>query len=205
MASQSTRSARLERSASLARILDATKAAVILNGVRRTTVQDIATRAGISRMTFYRRLGSVDQAVLQTLTREIGKAVAAASERAQGRTGRHRLVSFALEGVRLYAADEMVSSILERDPELLIPYLSDRFGASQELVLAALPPLIEAGVADGSIEARATASTMILLLMQSSALPARILQRRGDYEAVLSELELLLHRYLAPTASAVTL
>lgn len=153
-------------------------------------------------MTFYRRLGSVDHAVLQTLTREFRTAVASATERAEGVTARHRLISFVLEGIRLYAADEMIASILDRDPELLIPYFSDRFGASQELILAALAPLISAGLADGSITVGPVAGTVVLLIMQSVALPARILQRRAEYEAVLTEVELLLHRYLAPKYGA---
>ncbi|MBQ1444521.1 MAG: TetR/AcrR family transcriptional regulator [Renibacterium sp.] len=201
MESQSTSVSSGNRSSAVDRILDATRAAVILHGVRRTTVQDIAARAGISRMTFYRQLGSVDHAVLQTLTREFRNAVAAATGHATGGTGRDRLVSFVLEGVRLYAADEMVASILERDPELLIPYLSDRFGASQELILAALAPLLAAGVADGSIAARSATGTMVLLIMQAVALPARILEARAEYRQVLEELELMLHRYLAPEAT----
>ena len=95
----------------------------------------------------------------------------------------------------------MVASILERDPELLIPYLSDRFGASQELILAALAPLLAAGVADGSIAARSATGTMVLLIMQAVALPARILEARAEYRQVLEELELMLHRYLAPEAT----
>lgn len=223
MESQSTSNPTGKRSSGLDHILDATREAVILHGVRRTTVQDIAARAGISRMTFYRQLGSVDHAVLQTLTREFRRAVVAAAEHTEqtvgaGRpigdghadadeheeagTARHRLIDFVVEGVRIYAADRMVASILERDPELLIPYLSDRFGASQELILAALAPMISDGVADGSIVASAVTGTMVLLIMQSVALPARILQNRAEYEPVLTELSRLLHAYLAPGLAA---
>ena len=37
------------------RVLDAARACVLAVGVRRTTVTDVARRAGVSRMTLYRR------------------------------------------------------------------------------------------------------------------------------------------------------
>lgn len=50
-------------------ILDAAEDCFALVGVRRTTVDDIATAAGISRVTVYRRIGNRDELVLQVLVR----------------------------------------------------------------------------------------------------------------------------------------
>lgn len=50
-------------------ILDAAEDCFALVGVRRTTVDDIASAAGVSRVTVYRRVGNRDELVLQVLVR----------------------------------------------------------------------------------------------------------------------------------------
>ena len=42
------------------RVLDAARACVLDVGVRRTTMTDVARRAGVSRMTLYRRFPDLD-------------------------------------------------------------------------------------------------------------------------------------------------
>ncbi len=135
------------------KLLTATRDSVILHGVRRTTANDIAERAGVSRMTFYRRMGSVENAVLQTLTREFRSHAATLRTGTPEGTGREQLVHFAVESVRVFATSPLLASIGERDPEFLIPYVTDRFGSSQQLILDQIGSLIELGTADGSIEA----------------------------------------------------
>src|SRR5690554_5122192 len=89
-------------------ILDAVRDAVIRHGVRRTTANDIAEGAGISRMTFYRAMGSVDEAVLRTLTREFALGTAEAREHATASTARERLVEFAVDSVRTFAHSPLI-------------------------------------------------------------------------------------------------
>lgn len=185
------------------KILAATRASVILHGVRRTTANDIAERAGVSRMTFYRRMGSVENAVLATLTREFGTAAAEVRSASPAGTGREELVHFAIQGLRVFATSELLDSIAERDPEFLIPYVTDRFGASQQLILAQLESLLAAGVADGSIEASGATATTLLLALQGVALSARLLRKSGAFEQTLAELERMLTRHLAPAGPAV--
>ena len=58
-------------------ILDATRASVLDFGIRRTTLTDVARRAGVSRMTVYRRYPDVDAVLRDLMTREFGAAMAA--------------------------------------------------------------------------------------------------------------------------------
>ena len=180
------------------KLLAATRDAVVLHGVRRTTANDIAERAGISRMTFYRRMGSVENAVLATLTHEFGSYAGTVRAGAPAGTGRERLVHFAVESVRAFATSELLVSIAERDPEFLIPYVTDRFGASQQIVLDQLRTLLQDGVADGSIEATAGTATTVLLALQGVALSSRVLLKMGAFEDALAELGKMLERYLVP-------
>lgn len=180
-------------------MLDAIRESVVLHGVRRTTANDIAERAGVSRMTFYRRMGSVDNAVLAALTQEFRAYTGAVHNGPHTGTGREQLVRFAVESVRVFATSELLASIAERDPEFLIPYVTDRFGASQQLILDELHAMLDAGMADGSIEAAPGSATTLLLSLQGVALSSRVLLRSGVFEEALAELAKMLERYLTPS------
>lgn len=180
------------------KLLTATRDSVIRHGVRRTTANDIAERAGVSRMTFYRRMGSVENAVLQTLTREFRSYTDAATTSTPDGTSRDRLVHFCVESVRVFATSELFVSIAERDPEILIPYVTDRFGQSQQLLLDRMGALIDEGAAEGSIEAAPATATALLLALQGVALSSRVLLRTHAFDDSLVELKKMLGRYLTP-------
>lgn len=182
-------------------LLVATRDAVILHGIRRTTANDIADRAGISRMTFYRRMGSVENAVLQALTREFRSYTRTVQVGAPTGPAREALVHFAVESVRVFATSDLLTSIGERDPEFLIPYVTDRFGKSQQLILDRLGALIEDGVTDGTIEAGPGTPTALLLALQGVALSSRMLLRIDAFEDSVAELQKMLERYLTPSGA----
>lgn len=182
-------------------LLAATRDSVVLHGVRRTTANDIAERAGISRMTFYRRMGSVENAVLATLTHEFRAYARAVAGGAPAGTGREQLVHFARESVRVFATSELIASIAERDPEFLIPYVTDRFGASQQIILEQLHALLDAGMADGSIEASDGTAVTLLLALQGVALSSRVLLKMDAFEGAVTELGKMLERYLTPSSA----
>lgn len=181
------------------KLLAAIRDAVVLHGVRRTTANDIAERAGISRMTFYRRMGSVENAVLAALTNEFRSYADSVRIGTPAGTGRQQLVHFAVESVRVFATSDLLASIAERDPEFLIPYVTDRFGASQQLILDQLRALLDDGVADGSIEASTGTATTLLLTLQGVALSSRVLLKMEAFEDSLAELDKMLERYLTPS------
>src|SRR5436305_10781637 len=75
-------------------ILDATRAAVLAVGVRRTTLTDVARRAGVSRMTVYRLVPDVNTLILEVMTRDLGVVLADAERTAhRRRTARSRLAA----------------------------------------------------------------------------------------------------------------
>src|SRR3954468_18924874 len=135
-------------------VLDATRAAVLAVGVRRTTLTDVARRAGVSRMTLYRLVPDVTTLILEVMTREFA-ALIAESERIvrRRRTGRARAVAATVELVRRLPEAPLFRRVLDVDPELLLPYLTDRLGATQRLAIAHVRRMLADGVADGSIRA----------------------------------------------------
>lgn len=183
------------------RLLAATRESVILHGVRRTTANDIAERAGISRMTFYRRAGSVENAVLATLTEEFRAATDTLRSSSPAGSGRERLTHFAVASVRVFATSPLLASIAERDPEFLIPYVTDRFGTSQQLVLEEINALLDSGVSDGSISARKGTATLVLLALQGVAISSKVLLKNHTFDEALDELGIMLDSYLAPRST----
>lgn len=106
-------------------ILDTALEEFLAYGLRRTTVDVVAKRAGVSRATLYRRFDGKDAVVQAVLVREsrrffesIAAAVAGVS------TVEDRLVEGFVVGVRYARADRLLNRLLASDPEALLPYLT---------------------------------------------------------------------------------
>jgi AcrR family transcriptional regulator len=136
------------------RLLDAARECVLAVGVRRTTVTDVARRAGVSRMTLYRRFPDLETVLAALMTREFGRLVAEAAERAAGTTARERVVAMVVHGSRELADDPLFVRLLDVDPELLLPYVTRRLGGMQRIAVAAGAEAIAA--ADGSVRSDAS-------------------------------------------------
>jgi AcrR family transcriptional regulator len=183
------------------RILDAARELVLTVGVRRTTATDVARAAGISRMTLYRRFPDVQRILAALLTREFAALLNDVDAHVHAeKSGRERLVAMAMGVTRRLGAHPLFARVLETDPEVLLPYVIARTGASQRNILAALQMGIEQGHDDGSIRAGdpELAARMVLMTVQSFVFSSRIIDRESDPDAVLTELALLLDRYLSP-------
>jgi AcrR family transcriptional regulator len=177
------------------RILDATRASVLAFGVRRTTLADIARRAGVSRMTVYRRYPDAAALLRDLMTRELGGLVAGAAEGGAGEPIAHRLAEAAI-AVR---GHPLMRKVMDAEPELLISYVVDRMGATQQIAHATATRAIESGQAEGSIRAGdpAMLAQMVLLIVQSFVFSASI-NEEVPADDLLAELEPLLSRALAP-------
>ncbi|MEU6779801.1 helix-turn-helix domain-containing protein [Nonomuraea angiospora] len=159
-------------------VLDAARDCVLAYGVRRTTLTDVARRAGVSRMTIYRRWPDVRTLVADLMTREWVRVVEELDL-----TDPVRAV---VAGVRGLRAQPLWRKIVEADPELLLPYLLDRRGASHEAILEVL----ERVVGDPG-RARA-----VLLVAQSFLLSAPTMLGPVTMDELDGELTALLEAYL---------
>jgi AcrR family transcriptional regulator len=131
------------------RLLDAARECVVAVGFRRTTMTDVARRAGVSRMTLYRRFPDLEAVLAALMTREFGRLVATAAERAEGATTRERVVAMVVHGCRSLASDPLFVRLLDVDPELLLPYMTRRLGGVQRIAVAAGSEAL--AVDDGSV------------------------------------------------------
>lgn len=132
-------------------LLEAVRAEVAAVGARRITVAGVARRAGLSRMTVYRRAGNVQQLVLDALAQEF-RVVLAQADGAAG-IGRARIVTVALQVVHSLQHSALLHKLHQDDPDLLLPYLLDHFGRGQLTLVTRLAELVADGQRDGSVRA----------------------------------------------------
>lgn len=185
--------------------LDAARAAILAVGWSRTTLTDIARRAGVSRMTLYRRWPDTQTLLADLMTREWAGVVDAAAQEAvaQGST-RAQVSAGVVATVQALRANDLVQRIVDVDPEVLLPYLLHRRGRSQEHVADATAALIEAGQRDGSVRAGdpVTMARSLLLAAHGFVLSAHTMVDSGSGQADVThldeELALLVDRYLVP-------
>ena len=134
--------------------LDAARDCILDLGWRRTTLTEVARRAGVSRMTIYRSWSDMQQLLGDLMTREWAGVVAATvAEDDPAATAVDRLVGDIVGTVRTLRVNELFLRIVELDPELLLPYLLSRRGRSQDAILALTTEAIRTGQAEGGMRA----------------------------------------------------
>jgi AcrR family transcriptional regulator len=186
-------------------LLDAARASVLAVGVRRTTAADIARRAGVSRMTLYRRFPDAAGIIQALMTREFGGLLErAAAETADRPTGRERVVAGVVRTLELLDGADLLHRILDVDPELLLPYATQRVGAFQQLALERVAGGLRAGMADGSVRLAdpGRLAATIELAMRAHVLAAHADERTLPAAEARAELGAMLDAYLAPRGAA---
>jgi AcrR family transcriptional regulator len=180
------------------RYLDAAREAILAVGWSRTTLTDIARRAGVSRMTIYRNWPDMGALLADLMTREWAALVHADTT---GDDELERLVRSGVATVRAIRDNPLFARIIELDPELLLPYLLDRPGRSQRLVVDLIADQIRAGQAAGDIRAGnpELLARSIVLATHGFTLSTQTMTGAGLTERAFDdELATLLERYLRP-------
>ena len=133
-------------------MLDAAREAILAVGWRRTTLTDVARRAGVSRMTLYRRWPDMQTLLGDLMTRE-WSAMTPAVPAVEAPSGAARVAGGVAATVAALRANELFAKIVHVDPELLLPYLLDRRGRTQDSLLELLAAGIGEGQRAGSVRA----------------------------------------------------
>lgn len=113
------------------RILDAALAEYLAHGFRRTSVDDVARRAGIGRATVYRRFATRDELVQAVLARETSTffaGIVAATKELP--TAAEQLVEGFVVGLRDARAQPLLQRMLIDEPEMSIPFLTTQGGTA---------------------------------------------------------------------------
>lgn len=180
--------------------LDTARACILDVGWRRTTLTEVARRAGVSRMTIYRTWADMPTLLGDLMTREWAGVVTDQVPAAGTTSSLQRLVDGIAGTAQMLRDNELFVRIVELDPELILPYLFSRRGRSQDLILALTVEVIEAGQADGSIRSGdpRTMARAVLLAVHGFVLSVHTMADDGVRAADLDgELTTLLTRSLS--------
>lgn len=179
------------------RYLDAAREAILAVGWSRTTLTDIARRAGVSRMTLYRRWPDTRALLGDLLTRQCHQLLTGLPVGTPDPDGIADAVVAAVAGLR---ADPLLRRVVEVDPEELLPYLLQRPGRSQEQVVGVLGELLRAAQVTGTVRAGdpEVLARALLLLAQGFLLSAGTLSGGRPVAAYDAELRAVVQGYLQP-------
>ncbi len=134
--------------------LDAARDCILDVGWRRTTLTEVARRAGVSRMTIYRTWADMPQLLADLMTREWGEVVAdSLAEEDPDAPTVERLVRDIVGSVQRLRENELFVRIVDLDPELILPYLFARRGRSQDAILELTVAALRDAQAEGAARA----------------------------------------------------
>jgi AcrR family transcriptional regulator len=181
-------------------VLDAARATVLDFGVRRATLTEVARRAGLSRMTVYRRYADGNELMRALMSREFGAVLLEAQHQAAGVADPLERVLAGVAGtIRMLMEHPLMARLLEIEPEMLLPYLTERVGEFQRAGRRALAGWIARAQREGAIrpgDPEALAAT-IELSLRGLVLSARTFTPETK-DAALVEIRQMIRGYLAP-------
>lgn len=184
------------------RLLDAARSCVIDIGWKRTTLTDVANRAGVSRMSVYRAFPDMETLFAELMTREwaavVGGVIADIDQAIAWPT---RMAHGVARSVLALRADELFRRAVDLDPEWLLPYLFIRRGRSQETLLQLLSAHIRDGQLEGGIRAGnpdAIARTIVLTAHGHTLSVATMADDAVSTAELDAEFTALMERYLTP-------
>lgn len=184
------------------RLLSAARESILLVGWKRTTLTDVATRAGVSRMTVYRTYADMTALLADLMMREQAALVAAAVDSVDAsREWPDRLAIGVARTVAALRDNDLFRRMVDVDPEWVLPYLLERRGRFQDAVLTVIGERITQAQAEGGIRPGdpVVLARTVLLTAHGFAISAPIMTDVAVGQAALDdELTELLRRYLTP-------
>jgi AcrR family transcriptional regulator len=108
------------------RLLDEARALIVTHGFRRTLIDDIARRAGVTRRTVNRRLGDKSRIVRAVVVREVETFFRDTLAGLLGvGTPAERTVEAFVTGVVAFHRNEVAQAVLRHEPETLLAVTAD--------------------------------------------------------------------------------
>lgn len=135
-----------------ARILDAALDRFTTFGVRRTTMDDIASAAGVGRATVYRRFAGRDDIVRAVILREMARFLSEVDAAVQAIDDPlERFVEGFVATLREAREHPLLRRLLEVEPDLLLPFLTVQGAPALSLSRAYLAQEFRISQQDGHI------------------------------------------------------
>jgi AcrR family transcriptional regulator len=129
-----------------ARVLDAATTCIARWGVSKTTLDDVAREAGVSRATVYRLFPGGKSALLTACgAAEVSRLLLGLTAQIEAATSLERLLVDLIGGAaRFIAGNDAIQMLLRHEPDVLLPFVAfDRQGPLLEGAVVFLAPHLE--------------------------------------------------------------
>lgn len=180
------------------RVLDGAYEQFCLMGIRRSTMEDVARRAGVSRITVYRRFATKDALVEHVVRREFRRYFDQfRTDIEQAATVADRVVLGFVSALRAIRGNRLIGGLMAVEPDVLIPSMvSDggrTLGAVQRFVAGRLHSEQAAGTVAAEVDVELVAELMARVSASFLITPSQVVDL--DDEA---QLRALARQFLVP-------
>ncbi|WP_020673184.1 TetR/AcrR family transcriptional regulator [Amycolatopsis nigrescens] len=168
-----------------ARILDAAYQQFCRIGIFRSTMEDVARRAGVSRITVYRRFATKDTLVEHVVRREFRRyfdQFLVDIERAD--TAAERVVLGFVSSLRAIRGNPLIGGLIAAEPDLLVPSMISDGGRTlatvRQFVAGQLRSEQQAGTVSSELDTDLVAEMMVRISTSFLAIPSQVIDLDDD-------------------------
>ncbi|OUC99978.1 TetR/AcrR family transcriptional regulator [Streptosporangium minutum] len=168
-----------------ARILDAAYEQFCRMGIRRSTMEDVARRAGVSRITVYRRFATKDALVEHVVRREFRRYFDRfLIDIEQARTAADRVVLGFVSSLRAIRRNPLIGGLIATEPDLLVPSMINDGGRTlatvRQFVAGQLRREQRAGNVSSDLDTDLAAELMVRISASFLAIPSHVIDLDDD-------------------------
>ncbi|MGI5270299.1 TetR/AcrR family transcriptional regulator [Nonomuraea sp. CA-218870] len=185
-----------------ARILDAAYEQFSRTGIRRSTMEDVARRAKVSRITVYRRFATKDVLVEHVVRREFRRYFDQfLIDIEQAGTAADRVVLGFVSSLRTIRDNPLIGGLIAAEPDLLIPSMITDGGRTlaivRQFVAGQLRREQRAGNVPADLDADLVAELMVRISASFLSTPSELVDLDDD-----EQLAAVARRFLVPMLNA---
>jgi len=174
-----------DHDATSARVLDAAYELFCHMGIQRSTMEDVARRAGVSRITVYRRFATKGALVDQLVRREIRRYFDQFRiDIEQAETAADRVVLGFVSALRAFRRNPLIGGLMAADPDALVPSTIGDGGRTlasvRQFVAGQLRREQQAGNVSDQVDVDVVAELMVRVCSSFLVIPSHIIDLDDD-------------------------
>lgn len=180
------------------RLLDAAYEQFCRTGIQRSSMEDVARRAHLSRITIYRRFASKDALVEQVILREFRRYFDQFRDDIKNATtAADRVVVGFVSSLRAFRSNPLIGGLVAAEPNLLVGSMMGADGrmvaAVSDFVAGQLRREQSAGMVSQQLDAALVAEMMVRVTASFLTIPSHVLNLDDD-----AAMAAVAHQFLVP-------
>ncbi|EPH43134.1 helix-turn-helix domain-containing protein [Streptomyces aurantiacus] len=187
-----------DNDATTTRVLDAAFEQFCRLGIRRSTMEDVARRAGVSRITVYRRFASKDALVEQVVQREFRRYFDQFIVDVQGAESvADRVVLGFVSSLRAIRGNPLIGGLMEAEPDVVVPSMTSDGGRTlavvRQFVAGRLRREQQAGNVARDVDVDVVAEMMVRVSASFLVIPSHVIDLDDE-----DQVRAVARRFLVP-------